>query len=64
MSLLTPLNIVVFAIGCITCMPVLGRLRGRAGFERISWVVTLALLVLCLLSLATGTYNPFIYFRF
>ena len=64
MSLLTPLNLTVFAVGCVTCLPVLDRLRGRAAFERASWAVTVVLLALCLLSLATGTYNPFIYFRF
>ena len=64
MSLLTPLNLCVFAVGCVTCLPVLDRLRGNAVLERVSWVVTLVLLVLCLLSLSTGTYNPFIYFRF
>lgn len=64
MSLLTPLNLCVFAVGCVTCLPVLDRLRGNAVLGRISWVATLALLVLCLLSLSTGTYNPFIYFRF
>ena len=64
MSLLTPLNLCVFAVGCVTCLPVLDRFRGRAAFERASWVVSVVLLALCLLSLATGTYNPFIYFRF
>ena len=64
LSLLTPLNLCVFAVGCVTCLPVLDRLRGRAAFERLSWAVTVVLLALCLLSLATGTYNPFIYFRF
>jgi len=64
MSLLTPLNLIVFAVGCVTSMPVLDRLRGNAVLERASWVITVVLLVLCLLSLATGTYNPFIYFRF
>lgn len=64
MSLFTPLNLCVFAVGCVTCLPVLDHLRGRAAFERASWVVTIVLLALCLLSLATGTYNPFIYFRF
>jgi len=64
MSLLTPLNLCVFAVGCVTCLPVLDRLRGRAVLERVSWVVSVVLLVLCVMSLATGTYNPFIYFRF
>lgn len=63
-SQLTPLNLVVFAVGCVTCLPVLDRLRGNVALERASWVVTVVLLALCLLNLATGTYNPFIYFRF
>ena len=64
MSLLTPLNLCVFAVGCVTCLPVLDKLRGRPALERASWVVSVVLLVLCVMSLATGTYNPFIYFRF
>ena len=43
---------------------VLDRLRDKPALERASWAVTVLLLALCLLSLATGTYNPFIYFRF
>ena len=33
-------------------------------FEGISYILAVALLILCLLSLSSGTYNPFIYFRF
>ena len=61
---LSPLNLVVFAVGALTCLPVLERLRGKPAFEKASWVATVLLLALCLLSLASGTYNPFIYFRF
>ena len=64
MSLLTPLNIFVFAVGCVVCLPVLDRLRGRVALQRASWALVVLLLALCLLSLAVGTYNPFIYFRF
>ena len=64
MAQLTPLNLAVFAIGCVTCLPVLDRFRARDAFERASWAISVVLLALCLLSLATGTYNPFIYFRF
>ena len=40
-------------------------MRGsKPAFEKASWVATVLLLALCLLSLASGTYNPFIYFRF
>ena len=61
---LSPLSLVVFAVGALTCLPVLERLRGKPAFEKASWVATVLLLALCLLSLASGTYNPFIYFRF
>ena len=61
---LSPLNLFVFAVGAVTCLPVLEKLRGRPALERLSWVLTLVLLALCILSLASGTYNPFIYFRF
>lgn len=61
---LTPLNIFVFVVGVICAMPVLGRLRGNEVLEKLSWPITLALLALCVVSLAGGGYNPFIYFRF
>jgi len=61
---LTPLNITVFAVGCVCSLPVLDRLRDRPALQRASWAICIVLLALCLLSLATGTYNPFIYFRF
>ena len=61
---LSPLSLVVFAVGALTCLPVLERLRGKPAFEKASWAATVLLLALCLLSLASGTYNPFIYFRF
>ena len=32
--------------------------------ERLSWIVTPVMLALCMMCLAGGTYNPFIYFRF
>lgn len=64
MSLLTPLNITVFAAGAVTAMPILGWLREKKGMETLSWLVTPVLLVLCMMCLAGGTYNPFIYFRF
>lgn len=64
LSLLTPLNITVFAVGVVTALPILGWLREKKGMETISWLVTPILLLLCMMSLAGGTYNPFIYFRF
>ena len=39
-------------------------LRAKEFTVNVSYVVSVALLILCMLSLAGGTYNPFIYFRF
>lgn len=64
MSVLTPLNLVVLVCGIIGSTPIIDRFRDKPAWERFSWFATIGLLVLCLLSLATGTYNPFIYFRF
>ena len=64
MSLLTPLNVFVFVAGCIACTPLLETLRSKPALQRASWAITVVLLALCLISLASGTYNPFIYFRF
>ena len=64
MSQLTPLNLTVFAAGVCTAVPVLDRFRGKAFWEQLSWIVSPLLLLLCMMCLAGGTYNPFIYFRF
>jgi alginate O-acetyltransferase complex protein AlgI len=64
LSLLTPLNLFVFACGVVASTPVIDRFRTRSFWGGFSWVATVFLLVLSVLSLATGTYNPFIYFRF
>ena len=55
------------AIGALTCLPMpsafLDRFKG-AYTELIRWPALVALLILCMASLASGTYNPFIYTRF
>ncbi|MGN0072824.1 MAG: MBOAT family O-acyltransferase [Coriobacteriales bacterium] len=61
---LSPLNLCVFAVGAVCCLPVLDKLRGKPALQKASWVLSIVLLALCILSLASGTYNPFIYFRF
>ena len=69
---LTPLFVTAFIAAVIGSLP-LGRLlkpvADRAGIspavmEALSYAAAAALLVLCVISLAGGTYNPFIYFRF
>ncbi len=64
MSLLTPLNLAAMAAGVIGSMPVVRKLEKYKTAQTLSWVMTPVLLILCMLCLAGGTYNAFIYFRF
>ena len=64
---LTPRAALALTLGCLGSTPyprrALSRLSERAK-TALSVAVVPALLLLCLLTLASGTYNPFIYFRF
>lgn len=64
MSFLTPLNLFVFCMGVAGSIPLKCRLENKKNWENVSWAFTLVLLLLCMMNLADGTYNPFIYFRF
>ena len=66
-----PLFIAALAAAVIACCPVvpalktaLDKKKGQKALETFADVLSLAGLLLCLLSLAGGAYNPFIYFRF
>lgn len=61
---LTPAYLVMFATALLTSCPVVEWMRKRKGYEAVSMIGSMAGLILCMLSLAGGTYNPFIYFRF
>ncbi len=69
---MTPLFILTVIIAVIACMPVLKWVKEwgetiqpcRKVMEPLGYLMSLILLVLCILSLSSGTYNPFIYFRF
>ncbi len=64
---LTPRAILALALGVLIASSCPRRAASRlspAARERLSLIATPALLLLCVLSLASGTYNPFIYFRF
>lgn len=61
---LTPVYLVTLAAAVLTACPVFEKLKKKNGYEGAAFVCSLAGLVLCMLSLASGTYNPFIYFRF
>lgn len=68
---LTPYVLVIFAVGVIISTPVIKKIgiklnnNGMAAANNvISLLGTLFLFVLCILTLTTTSYNPFIYFRF
>ena len=64
LPLMTPLNICVLIVGLVLSAPLKEKLQKNSVLDKISWVVTPLLLILCIMNLAGGTYNPFIYFRF
>ena len=61
---MTPWNILWACMGVLACLPVKKLAEGRMWYEKLVFPASLAAFVLCMLQLAGGTYNPFIYFRF
>ena len=61
---LTPLYFVTLAVGIVACCPVKNLVKKSGAYEAVTSIGSLVLLALSMLSLASGTYNPFIYFRF
>lgn len=61
---LTPVYLVTLAAALVAAVPVNSMLKKYKWYEGFTYVLSLAGFVLCVLSLAGGTYNPFIYFRF
>lgn len=64
LPLMSPLNICVLIAGIVLSAPLKEKLQKNSVLDKISWVVTPLILILCIMNLAGGTYNPFIYFRF
>lgn len=71
MSFLTPSMIVTLVTAVIACCPLVGFINKITEGKKINkvfdvagYVISLMLLVLCIMSLASNSYNPFIYFRF
>ena len=71
MQQLTPEFLVTLLVGVVAASPVKRTIESRAlasahagAWESLSYIAAFALLVVCLLSLSGGGYNPFIYFRF
>lgn len=68
---LTPMFLFMSAVAVIGCGPISGWIRSKtAGKSAVaflrpaSYAASVLLLLVCMLSLASGAYNPFIYFRF
>lgn len=61
---LTPVYLVTLAAALVAAVPVNSMLKKYKWYEGFTYVLSLACFALCVLSLAGGTYNPFIYFRF
>lgn len=61
---LTPVYLVTLAAALVAAVPVSSMLKKYKWYEGFNYVLSLAGFALCVLSLAGGTYNPFIYFRF
>lgn len=68
---LSPLYIMIFILAVIFSMPVVQKIREKAASQRsaaiceyASYGISLVLLGICILSLSSASYNPFIYLRF
>ena len=68
---LSPQFILTFLIGWVACFPLKGMLEKKAAassqplvWQALSYVFAFFVLVVCVLELSSGGYNPFIYFRF
>lgn len=63
-SVMSPLFIITLIIAAVACTPVLGMLPKNAVTRLLGMVLTIILYMLCIMEIAAGSYNPFIYFRF
>jgi len=61
---LTPYSIFILVLAVIFAMPIKQKIEQTAVTETLSYVGSGVLLFLCILTLSSATYNPFIYFRF
>lgn len=71
MSQITPMYLIMFVFAVVFSMPVMHKLREKASagravktYEACTYVVSLILLGICIITLSSSSYNPFIYFRF
>jgi alginate O-acetyltransferase complex protein AlgI len=71
LSQLTPMYLIMFVLAIVFSTPVvkaagkkLSAGKGAAAGEVCTYAVSLVLLAVCILTLSSASYNPFIYFRF
>jgi len=64
MKLINPLNITALIAGIVFSMPVGGKLKDNKIAKNVSYVAAVLAVALAMLCLSSGSYNPFIYFRF
>ena len=64
LSQLTPVHLAAFAAAIPASMPYMESIGKSEKIQKALWASSLVLLLACMLNLAGGTYNPFIYFRF
>ena len=64
MKLITPLNLTAIVAGIVFSMPVGRFVKDCKATRALSYVAALAAVVLAVMCLSSGSYNPFIYFRF
>ncbi len=63
-SVMSPLFIITLIIAAVACTPVLRMLPKNAVTRMAGMTFTIILYMLCIMEIAAGSYNPFIYFRF
>ena len=71
LSQITPVYIIMFVAAVVFSMPVWQTLRSKVKSKELllygetgSYVISLVLLAMCIITLSSASYNPFIYFRF
>ena len=64
MSVLTPINLTALVAGVVFATPVAQKLKKNKYLEKASYALAIIAVLFALMSLSSGSYNPFIYFRF
>ena len=71
MSVLTPVMIFTLAASVVACCPVTAFVQKKTKntpswpvWSSLSYILSIALYIMCVMTLAANSYNPFIYFRF